>query len=60
MTAALRDAAGARTRAEAARRRVETDLSFARRMARVEAIYEQLIAEREPTGRVPQRSGALR
>lgn len=60
ITAALRDAAGARTRADAARRRVETDLSFTRRMARVEAIYEQLIAERESTGRVAQRSGALR
>jgi glycosyltransferase involved in cell wall biosynthesis len=33
--------------AGAARRRVETELSFAARMARVESIYEQLIAERQ-------------
>jgi hypothetical protein len=33
--------------AAAARRRVETELSFAARMARVEHIYDQLIAERQ-------------
>ena len=33
--------------AAAARRRVETDLSFATRVARVEGIYEQLVRERE-------------
>jgi len=32
--------------AASARRRVETDLSFASRMSRVEAIYEALAAER--------------
>ncbi len=36
--------------AAAARRRVETELSFSARMARVEGIYEHLMAERE-TGR---------
>lgn len=43
---ALADLPGARARADAARQRVETDLSFARRVARVEAIYERLIDER--------------
>lgn len=46
---ALSDPAAARTRADAARRRVEGDLSFARRVARVEAIYEQLMRERTTT-----------
>lgn len=37
----------ARLLAQAARARVETDLSFATRMARVEAIYDALMAERQ-------------
>jgi glycosyltransferase involved in cell wall biosynthesis len=36
----------ARTLAAAARRRVETDLSFATRVAKVERIYEELVAAR--------------
>lgn len=39
----LADSAGARTRAAAARRRVETDLSFERRVRRIEALYEELV-----------------
>lgn len=42
----LAQPATARTMAEHARRRVETDLSFASRMARVETIYDELAAER--------------
>jgi glycosyltransferase involved in cell wall biosynthesis len=42
----LADPAKARAMAAHARRRIETDLSFASRMARVEAIYEELAAER--------------
>lgn len=42
----ITDRAAARYRAESARSRVETDLSFATRMRRVEAIYEALVAER--------------
>jgi hypothetical protein len=41
------DGSRAAALAAAARRRVETELSFAARMARVESIYEQLIAERQ-------------
>lgn len=40
------DPTTARSLADAARRRVETDLSFGTRMARVEAIYDALMAER--------------
>jgi len=43
---ALADPAATRTRAAAARARVETDLSFERRMQRVEAIYRELAAGR--------------
>jgi glycosyltransferase involved in cell wall biosynthesis len=39
---ALTDEAGRAARARAARRRVETDLSFETRMAAVEAIYTEL------------------
>jgi glycosyltransferase involved in cell wall biosynthesis len=42
----LADPAAARRRADAARRRVENELSFAARMARVEAIYDELAARR--------------
>jgi glycosyltransferase involved in cell wall biosynthesis len=42
----LADRARARTMAAHARHRIETDLSFATRMARVEAIYEELAHER--------------
>jgi len=47
ITLAIEDPAGSRERAAAARRRVETELSFARRVARVEAIYESLVRERD-------------
>jgi glycosyltransferase involved in cell wall biosynthesis len=40
----------ARARAAAARRRVETQLSFDRRMDQVEAIYEELVASRRSSG----------
>lgn len=53
---ALRDRAGMQARAAAARHRVETDLSFARRVAKVEAIYERLISERD--GAPPARARA--
>ncbi len=39
----LDDPAGARARAESARRRVETDLSFETRMRTVEGIYDELM-----------------
>jgi glycosyltransferase involved in cell wall biosynthesis len=42
--AVLSDAEGARRRAQAARRRVESDLSFAARTRRLEAEYEALVA----------------
>jgi len=45
---ALRDPAAGRTRADAARARIETDLSFERRMRRVESIYDELISARDP------------
>jgi len=40
---ALADPEASRMRASAARRHVETELSFERRMDRVEAIYRELI-----------------
>ncbi len=43
---ALDDGEATRTRARAARHRVETDLSFRARMARLECIYDQLMAAR--------------
>jgi glycosyltransferase involved in cell wall biosynthesis len=46
MADVLDDPAGAVSRTRAARRRVETDLSFATRMERVEAIYAELIRRR--------------
>lgn len=49
LVAALREVlahpASARTRAEAARRRVEAELSFDKRMQRVERIYDELLDE---------------
>lgn len=48
IAAAVQDPAGRRARADAARRRVEGELSFARRVARVEAIYEQLMRNERP------------
>jgi len=42
----VRDPDGARSRARAARHRVETDLSFATRMSAVEAIYVELFQQR--------------
>lgn len=56
LRAALADPATARMRAAAARRRVEGELSFASRMARVEAMYEALVARYPPVAsgrRVP-------
>jgi len=55
MARAIRQAIGdpdaARRRAAAARRRVETDLSFEHRMRTVERIYEELAAGLDPAGR---------
>lgn len=42
----LSDPDGARQRALAARRLVETDLSFDRRMAKIDRVYEELMRER--------------
>jgi glycosyltransferase involved in cell wall biosynthesis len=47
MSRALDDPQGCQARAVAARRRVETDLSFEARTRRLEAIYRDLIAERQ-------------
>jgi glycosyltransferase involved in cell wall biosynthesis len=44
---AITDRAGSQARVAAARRRVESDLSFERRMQRVEAIYDELILDRD-------------
>jgi glycosyltransferase involved in cell wall biosynthesis len=49
---ALRDSAASAARAGAARRRVETELSFERRMLRVEAIYDELLASARTAGRL--------
>jgi hypothetical protein len=46
---ALDDWPATQARARAARRRIVEELSFARRMQRVEAIYEELMAR--PAGR---------
>ena len=43
IAAALADATGRQQRALAARRRIETDLSFETRMRRLERIYERLV-----------------
>ena len=43
IAAALDDAAGRRQRADAARQRIETDLSFDTRMRTLERIYERLV-----------------
>ncbi len=56
ITAAIEDPEGLRARADAARRRVEGDLSFARRVARVEEIYERLVEQRATRPR--QHAGA--
>lgn len=56
---ALTDRAARLDRAASARRRVETDLSFETRMARVEAIYCALM-DREPSGRPASPSVAAR
>jgi glycosyltransferase involved in cell wall biosynthesis len=47
--AVLHDLGAARSRAQSARRRVETDLSFDTRMRRVEAIYTSLVDGRRRT-----------
>jgi glycosyltransferase involved in cell wall biosynthesis len=44
----LTDGQSSRARAAAARARVETDLSFEARQARLEAVYDELIATRRP------------
>jgi glycosyltransferase involved in cell wall biosynthesis len=46
MGAALDDRKGCERRAQAARRRIETDLSFETRMRRLERIYERLVRVR--------------
>lgn len=46
VSAVLDDPAGAARRARCARRRVETDLSFAARMTRVEGVYAELLKYR--------------
>jgi glycosyltransferase involved in cell wall biosynthesis len=56
---ALADRDAARARAAAARRRVETELSFDRRMERVEAIYEELLAFRPSYSRAKQVAPAV-
>ena len=50
MATLIDDPARGRALATAARRRVETDLSFARRVARVEDIYTRLMRERHAEG----------
>jgi glycosyltransferase involved in cell wall biosynthesis len=47
MSTALADPVAARARATAARTRVEHDLSFAERTRRLEAIYDELVADRD-------------
>src|SRR5262249_21954369 len=47
VTAILTDRRSARARATAARHRVETDLSFETRTRRLEAIYEDLMQQRD-------------
>jgi glycosyltransferase involved in cell wall biosynthesis len=46
MGAALDDRTGCERRAQTARRRIETDLSFETRMRRLERIYERLVSAR--------------
>lgn len=60
MSRALADPAAARTRATAARRRVEGELSFETRMRTVEAIYESLAAERRGRAGSSRPAGAAR
>jgi glycosyltransferase involved in cell wall biosynthesis len=47
LTSAIDDPEASRTRATAARHRVEDQLSFERRMQRVEAIYDEMVSTRE-------------
>ena len=54
---AISDSAATRIRADAARDRIERDLSFARRMQRVEAVYDELMAPRQGK-RYPDRQRA--
>jgi glycosyltransferase involved in cell wall biosynthesis len=55
IAAALDDPAARAARAAAARARVETDLSFDTRMARVESIYVDLMAQRSAGRSTPSR-----
>ncbi|HUU32484.1 MAG TPA: glycosyltransferase, partial [Vicinamibacterales bacterium] len=50
MAALAHDPARAHALAAAARQRVETDLSFARRVAKVEDIYTRLMRDRQTAG----------
>jgi glycosyltransferase involved in cell wall biosynthesis len=50
MRASLADRGAAAHRAEAARRRIETDLSFEARTRRLERIYDEMIAARDREG----------
>lgn len=54
---ALGNPEGARERATAARRRVEGELSFANRMRRVEAVYDELMAARGSAARPSATAG---
>ena len=45
----LEDEGGRRSRAASARRRVETDLSFDRRVRALESIYRELAGARRPS-----------
>lgn len=58
--AAVDNPAAARARADAARRRVEGELSFTRRVTRVEEIYERLIAEHGAATRARHHLGVPR
>jgi glycosyltransferase involved in cell wall biosynthesis len=58
MEAALDHPAAARTRSEAARRRVETELSFDARTRRLEEVYESLLSDFGRTPAAKSASGA--
>ena len=54
MIAALKDRPAARQRADAARRRVQNELSFERRVQKVEAVYHDLVDRRSSKRRDPR------
>jgi glycosyltransferase involved in cell wall biosynthesis len=57
IAAVLTDRRSARTRAAAARRRIETELSFETRTRRLEAIYEDLVRQRHGHSTATSRLG---